>query len=146
LSCVYFTDRDLGKQFPAILVEAGLKVERHLDLFPPDGSDEQWLEYCGVNNRVAITHDQRIRHKINERDAVMQHGVALLVIIGKAPYRELAKSFVATLTKIESFLDKHEPPFIAKVYRPLPAALEKNPAAAGSISLWFPAERKAASS
>jgi hypothetical protein len=75
----------------------------------------------------------------------MQHGVALLVIIGKAPYRELAKNFVATLPKIESFLDKHKPPFIAKVYRPLPSALAKSPAVAGSISLWYPTERKAAS-
>ena len=43
---VYFTDRDLGKQFPRILAEAGVAVERHADLFPPDASDEQWLEYC----------------------------------------------------------------------------------------------------
>ena len=143
MSRVYFTDRDLGKQFPAILVEAGLKVERHHDLFPPDGSDEQWLEYCGANKRVAITHDQRIRHKMNEREAVMQHGVALLVIIGKAPYRELAKNFVATLPKIESFLDGHKPPFIAKVYRRLPSALATNPAVAGAISLWYPTESKA---
>jgi hypothetical protein len=137
LSRVYFTDRDLGKQFPAILIEAGLKVERHHDLFPPSGSDEQWLEYCGANRRVAITHDQRIRHKINEREAVMQHGVALLVIIGKVPYRNLASSFVATLPKIESFLNRHEPPFIAKVYRPSPSELAKNPGAPGSISLWY---------
>jgi len=23
--------------------------------FPPDGPDEQWLEYCGKNGRIAIT-------------------------------------------------------------------------------------------
>jgi len=48
LSVVFFTDRDLGKRFPAILASAGLDVERHHDLFPPDGSDEQWLEYVGT--------------------------------------------------------------------------------------------------
>lgn len=73
MSRVYFTDRNLGKRFPAILTAAGLEVERHHDLFPPNGSDEQWLEYCGTNNRIAITHDQRIRHKINEREAVMRY-------------------------------------------------------------------------
>jgi hypothetical protein len=107
LSRVYFTDRDLGKQFPAILAAAGLTVERHHDLFPPDGPDEQWLEHCGRQGRIAITHDQRIRHKINERDAVIRHGVALLVVIGKAPFPELARRFVATLPKIESFLNRH---------------------------------------
>ena len=42
MSRVWFTDRDLGKQFPRILADAGIVVERHGDLFPPDGSDEQW--------------------------------------------------------------------------------------------------------
>jgi len=138
LSRVYFTDRDLGKQFPAILASAGLHVERHHDLFPQVGSDEQWLEYCGTQGRIAITHDQRIRHKLNEREAVMQHRVALLIVIGKLPYPELAKHFVATLPKIEAFLDKHEPPFIAKVYRPSPAELARNPSAHGEVTLWYP--------
>jgi len=138
LSRVYFTDRDLGKQFPAILAGAGLHVERHHDLFPPGGSDEQWLEYCGTQGRIAITHDQRIRHKPNEREAVMRHGVALLIVIGKVPYPELARHFVATLPKIEAFLDKHTPPFIAKVYRPSPSDLARNPSAAGEVLFWYP--------
>lgn len=138
MSRVYFTDRDLGKQFPAILAGAGLHVERHHDLFPPGGSDEQWLEYCGTRGRIAITHDQRIRHKINEREAVIRHGVALLVVIGKAPYPELAKHFVTTLPKIDAFLNEHTPPFIAKVYRPSPSELTRNPSAAGEVSLWYP--------
>ncbi len=138
MSRVYFTDRDLGKQFPAILASAGLHLERHHDLFPPGSADEQWLEYCGTRGRIAVTHDQRIRHKPNEREAVMQHGVALLIVIGKLPYPELAKHFVATLPKIEAFLDKHTPPFIAKVYRPSPADLARNSAAGGDIVLWYP--------
>jgi len=32
LSVVFFTDRDLGLQFPAILRDAGIHVERHADL------------------------------------------------------------------------------------------------------------------
>jgi hypothetical protein len=138
LSRVYFTDRDLGKQFPAILAAAGLTVERHHDLFPPDGPDEQWLEHCGRRGRIAITHDQRIRHKINERNAVIRHGVALLVVIGKAPFSELATNFVATLPRIEAFLDRHAAPFIAKVYRAFPADRARDPAARGAVTLWYP--------
>lgn len=138
MSRVYFTDRDLGKQFPAILAAAGLAVERHHDMFPPDGSDEQWLEYCGSRARIAITHDQRIRHKINERNAVMRHRVALIVVVGKAPFPELAKHFVATMPRIAAFLDRHARPFIAKVYRPSPAELYRNPAAQGEVTLWYP--------
>lgn len=134
----YFTDRDLGKRFAEILVQAGLVVERHHDLFPPDGSDEQWLEYCGQNNRVAITHNERIRYTPNELDAVVRHGVALLVVVGQAPFPALATSFVQTLPRIEAFLDSHDPPYIAKVYRPTPAELTRNVAAIGSIALWYP--------
>ena len=79
MSRVYFTDRNLGKHFPAILAAAGLHVERHHDLLPADGTDEQWLEYCGNNARIAITRDQRNRYKVNEREAVMQNNVALFV-------------------------------------------------------------------
>jgi hypothetical protein len=82
VSRTYFTDRDLGKKFPQILADAGLAVERHGDLFPPDGSDEQWLQYCGTNARIAITHNQRIRYTPNELAAVVRYHVALLVVIG----------------------------------------------------------------
>lgn len=133
MSRVYFTDRDLGKKFPSILSAAGLIVERHDDLFPPDGSDEQWLEYCGTNDRIAITHNQRIRYTPNELAAVIRHRVVLLVVIGHAPFPELAHNFVRTLPRIEAFMESRKPPYIAKVYR---AARED---AAGSIALWYPA-------
>jgi hypothetical protein len=47
--------------------------------------------------------------------------------VGKAPLPELAHNFVNSLTRIEAFLDEHDPPYIAKVYR-VPAA----------VSLWYP--------
>jgi hypothetical protein len=92
---VYFTDRDLGKRFPEILRASGLNVERHADHFPPETPDEVWLEEVGKRGWIALTHDQRIRYKPNERDAVMRHRVALLVVVGKAPFSDLARSLVA---------------------------------------------------
>lgn len=138
MSRAYFTDRDLGKRFPEILAAAGLAVERHHDLFPPDGPDEQWLEYCGTGNRIAVTHNERIRYTPNELAAVERFRVALLVVVGKAPFPALAENFVRTLPRIEAFLDAHKPPFIAKVYRPEPKELERNPEKTGSIALWYP--------
>jgi hypothetical protein len=58
---VYFTDRDLGKQFPRILADAGIAVERHGDLFQPDGSDEQWLErFVRTLPRIEMMLDGRV--------------------------------------------------------------------------------------
>lgn len=139
MSRIFFTDRDLGKQFPAILSSAGLAVERHGDLFAPDGSDEQWLEYCGKKQRIAISHNLRIRYTPNELAAVMRHGVALLVVIGDTPLASLASNFVNSMQRIERFLATHQPPYIAKVYRAPPADLARNPTAKGTISLWYPA-------
>jgi hypothetical protein len=136
LSRVFFTDRDLGKQFPARLREAGLQVERHADHFLPATPDEVWLPEVGLRGWVVLTHDERIRYKPNERAAVMRHGVALLVVQGQAPYPQLAEWFVQTLPRIEAFVAAHTPPYIAKVQRPTPKELTGNPKAPGRVVLW----------
>ena len=135
---VYFTDRDLGKRFGEILISSGLTVERHDDHFAPDTPDEIWLAEVGKRGWIALTHDSRIRYKPNERDAVMRHGVGLLVIVGKAPFPGLARSFVATLPRIEDFLAQQKPPFIAKVYRPSPAEIARHSSSPGRVELWYP--------
>ena len=62
----------------------------------------------------------------------------MLVVVGKAPFPALAQNFVRTLPGIETFLDAQKPPFIAKVYRPEPRELERNPEKTGSLALWYP--------
>lgn len=113
MNFVFFTDRDLGKRFPSVLAASSLTVERHHELFPPDGSDEQWLEYCGRNGRIAISHNERIRYTPNELAAVIRHNVGLLIVVGHVPFPELARHFVNTMPKIETFLSEHKAPFIA---------------------------------
>jgi hypothetical protein len=138
LSHVFFTDRDLGTRFPEILKAAGLQVERHSEHFAPNAHDEAWLRTVGERGWVALTHDRRIRYKPNELASVVRHRVSLLVIVGRAPYPDLARCFVATMSKVEQFLSEHTPPFIAKVYRPSPADLKASPSAPGRIDLWYP--------
>lgn len=138
MSRAWFTDRDLGKQFPRILADAGIPVQRHADLFPHDGSDEQWLEHCGTNGLVAVTHNSRIRYVPNELAAVVRFRVQLVVVVGKVPTGELAHNFVRTLPRIEAALAQWRPPVILKVYRAAPAELLAAPTAAGRVEVWFP--------
>jgi hypothetical protein len=63
-------------------------------------------------------------------------------LIGNTTHAELAANFVRTAPAITSFLGRHAPPLIAKVYRPSAAELARNPHAAGSVSLWYPKPRK----
>lgn len=135
---IFFTDRDLGKRFPEILAAAGLNVERHADHFAPDCPDETWLREIGKRGWVAVTHDSRIRYKPNELAAVIEHQVTLLVIVGHAPYPQLAQSFVATRHRILDFLKRQTPPLIAKVYRPSATQVTDDPDAPGRIELWYP--------
>lgn len=137
MSFVYFTDRDLGKRFPEILKSGGLTVERHADHFAHDTPDETWLEEIGKRRWIALTHDRRIRYKPNELNAVVQHRVALLAIVGNAPFPDLARAFVNSLPVVENFLRRHNPPFIAKVYRPSPAETARRSTAPGRIEPWF---------
>ena len=137
---VFFTDRDLGTRFPEILTASGLEVRRHRDHFPPDCPDEVWLEAVGREQWIAVSHDARIRYKPNELAAVVRHRVRLLVVIGKAPFPQLAKHFVATAPKIAEFVMQHSAPWIAKVYRPTATELARNQDAPGSVSLWYPSK------
>lgn len=138
MSRVYFTDRDLGKQFPRILAEAGIVVERHGDLFQPEGSDEEWLEHCGTKGRIAVSHNSRIRYVPNELEAVKRFKVPLLILVGRVTAAELAHNFVRTLPRIEAFLEGRSPPVIGKVYRATPAELAKSAGEPGRVELWFP--------
>lgn len=134
---VYFTDRDLGKRFPAALAAAGLQVEPHHSHFAHDTPDEKWMAEVAARSWVAVTHDRRIRYKPNEVKAVMDSGLALLVLVGKARTDELARNFIRTAPRIERFLERHTAPFIAKVYRPRPSELLRNSNAAGKVELWL---------
>ena len=126
------------KQFPTILESAGITVEKHHELFQHNGTDEEWLEYCGTKDRVAITHNERIRYTPNELAAVVQHKVRLLVVIGHAPFLELAHNFVNTRQKIEAFLNTNNAPFIPKIYRPSPGDTKSGVASPGHIVRWYP--------
>ena len=135
---IFFTDRNLGLRFPAILREAGLAVESHDDHFDQTTRDEEWLERVGSAGWIAITRDQRIRYKPNELAAVVSHRVALLVLIGDAPFAELANSLVASLNRVERFVGSRTPPYIAKVYRAGAAERQRRPGAPGRVELWYP--------
>lgn len=52
----YFTDRDLGHQFPRVLQAAGLRVERHDDHFGALTRDEEWLSAVGERGWIAVTY------------------------------------------------------------------------------------------
>lgn len=131
---VFFTDRDLGKQFPEILRNGGIHVERHIDHFADAAQDEDWLKEAGKRGWYVLTHDRRMRYRANEIGAIAKFTIGMFVIVGKAPLAELPQNFVHTLPQIIRFVDKNSRPFIAKIYRP---ELKKRKVAAfGYVKMW----------
>lgn len=137
MSATYFTDRNLGKQFPAILRKAGVRVERFDDHFAHNLADEVWLAAVALREWVAITHDANIRRRPNQRAAVLDGGLGLIVIVGKLPFPELATHFAHSIAVVERFVQKHERPWIAKFYPPTPTEMARKLKPRGRIELWI---------
>lgn len=136
---VFFADRNLGKIFPGVLRGAGFSVELHDDHFHHTIGDEEWIPQVAALGWIAISHDRSIRRRPNERDAVLNSGLRLLVVVGKAPFPVLAEHFVATRPAIERFLRSHPiGPWIAGVYSPSPADATKKLKPRGRVELWLP--------
>lgn len=120
----YFADRNLGaKIFPAALRAAGIKVHAHNEHFAHDAADADWIPVVAQRGWVILTSDAAIRRNPLERAAVLTSGAAMLVLVGaNAKTAELARNFVNTLPKIESFLARESVPLMAKVFRPNPTS------------------------
>lgn len=116
----FFTDRNLGRHIPGLLVQAGLTVHQHDEIFGPTTLDTTWLPRVGREGWIALSHDRRICTVPSERDMVFRAGVPLLVLVGKHGLRQLGTNLIATLPAILPFLARHDPPFIAKVHYPVP--------------------------
>ncbi|HEX4953412.1 MAG TPA: hypothetical protein VF017_08470 [Thermoanaerobaculia bacterium] len=105
---VFFTDRDLGKQFPGILAESGLRVERYFDHFQSDRvADEDWLAFVAHKGWVAISHDDNIRRDPVAVATVLAHGGRLFIVRGELTTAQLAELFLSALPAVRSILGKH---------------------------------------
>ena len=135
---VFFTDRDLGKTFPRILLEAGISIKCHVDYFAEDAADAEWLPVVAARGWYVLSNDLGIHRKRIEREIVINKGIGLFLLVGgHAPMPHIAQNFVNTYALVEKFIEDHERPFLAKIYRPNPIRLveEGKP---GSVKLRWP--------
>ncbi len=114
---VFFTDRDLGRQFPSTLRAAGVRVEQDDDHFGPDTLDEEWIGEIGRRGWTAVTRDARIRYSPLALSVLMEFGTQLFVLVGKLTTAEAAETFLKWREKIASTLASERGPFIAKIRR-----------------------------
>ena len=114
---VFFSDRDLGRVFPALLVAAGVRIERHDDHFGPETADEKWIGEIGRRGWVAITRDARIRYSPLALSVLMSSRAQLFVLVGKLTTTQAAETFLKWRQKIISTSLDENRAFIAKIRR-----------------------------
>ena len=91
---IFFSDRDLGRQFPTGLRVAGVAIERHDDHFGPETPDEEWIGEVGRRQWVAITRDARIRYSPLALSVLRESKVRLFVMVGKLTSAESIEVFL----------------------------------------------------
>ena len=122
-----FIDRSLGRRIADTLTVAGATVHHHDDHFSQGVEDEVWLTEVGERGWVVLTKDKSIRYRAIERNALMNAGIkAFFFMSGNFPFEQMAQVIAASLPKIRQFVEKHEAPFIAGIYKD------------GSVKLLFP--------
>ena len=116
----FFTDRDLGKQFPKILRQADIEVRAYFEEFPTDDAveDPQWILRATELGLIGITNDWNLR---KERDAqrmiVLCSARIFIMRTRDLTHPQSAEIFVQARVKVERLLRKHDGPFIARVWR-----------------------------
>ena len=98
------------------LREQGFPVELLEDRFANDAADEEWLPKIGELGWLILTKDDKIRRRPVERDALLRSGARAFVLpSGNMSGQEMASTVVKALPKIQRFVNKNQPPFIARI-------------------------------
>jgi hypothetical protein len=101
-------------------------LEIHADHFAKGTPDSEWIPFVATRGWVLLTLDAKLRYNKLERDAIMGSGLAAFVLVGGRRHDEKAAVFLEARSRVERFLRRNEPPFIAKIYRD------------GSVKRWLP--------
>lgn len=83
----FYFDRNLGKRFPEALerIQPPFVVEYHhskKNSFPQNMPDDVWLEICGRNDWIALSHDRKFHGIAVEAMAIKQHNVGAFYLPG----------------------------------------------------------------
>jgi hypothetical protein len=102
----------------AVLRDASVQVERHLNHFARATPDEVWLPFVGEKGWILLTTDKRIRYRANEKEAVIRHRVRMFYFSrNDLSGAQMASAIDKALPEIRRICAKHAPPFFAAISR-----------------------------
>ncbi|MCH7638497.1 MAG: hypothetical protein IH855_03415 [Bacteroidetes bacterium] len=115
----FFVDNDLdAPDFVEPLLDAGFDLQLNREHFGHKTSDEEWIATVASNGWFAFTHDRKIARRRAQRELVLNVGLGLFIVRGKATHAVMGANVAATYPKIIEVAETHPRPFIASVTRP----------------------------
>ena len=115
----FFIDWSLGqKAIPQALESLNADVRKHLEHFPPDAPDVEWLAQISELGWVVLTKDKKISIRRLEIEAIARSQVKVFILVsGNLTRLQMADVFAKSLSKIEKIAVGNKAPFIAKIYK-----------------------------
>ena len=92
-------------------------MEIHADHFEPTSPDAEWLPAVGRRGWVVLTRDRHILTRYLEVRALLLANTHAFVLKSKSKLTgaEMAAAFKAAYRDMCQLIDRHEPPFLARV-------------------------------
>jgi predicted nuclease of predicted toxin-antitoxin system len=113
----FFVDHCVSQKIvPDALKSAGAIVEVHVDHFPIDALDTEWLPEVSQRGWVIITKDWALNSNILEQKAIAASNARVFVLAsGNYTGVQMAEILVEAMERVEKFVNSNPAPFIARI-------------------------------
>lgn len=95
---------------------AGAIVEAHVDHFPIDALDTEWLSEVSQREWVVITKDWALSSNLLEQKAIAAANARVFILAsGNYTGEQMANILVGALDRLKKFVQGNQAPFIARI-------------------------------
>ncbi|MEO0457532.1 MAG: hypothetical protein AAF152_13275 [Cyanobacteria bacterium P01_A01_bin.114] len=113
----FFIDHCVSQKIvPNAMRSAGAIVEAHIDHFPIDALDTEWLPEVSRRGWVVITKDWGLSSNLLEQRAIAAANARVFILSsGNYTGEQMATILVGAIDRIQKFVRGNQAPFIARV-------------------------------
>ncbi|MEO1388653.1 MAG: hypothetical protein AAFV85_14990 [Cyanobacteria bacterium J06634_6] len=114
---IFFIDHCVSQKIvPAAMRAAGATVEAHLEHFPINAPDTEWLPEVSRRGWVVITKDWGLTSNLLEQRAIAAAKAQVFILSsGNYTGEEMAAILVKSLERLQKFVRGNQAPFIARI-------------------------------
>jgi predicted nuclease of predicted toxin-antitoxin system len=117
VSITFFIDHCVSQKIvPEVMRSAGALVEAHIDHFPINALDTEWLPEVSRREWVVITKDWGLSSNLLEQKAIASANARVFVLAsGNYTGEQMAAILVSALDRLQKFVRGNQAPFIARI-------------------------------